>query len=174
MSSKKGSARGRTNSTSSKGNHASSSSNSAPSPTGADQYAMEVGFTTVTRSRSRSSNIRIGSLTESTTPPRPSVNLIHPSSGVVQMRPPASPSSNRESSTPSTTYSQAVTPDKRFVPRPEIKSYFQKLIVVYDPIIELEYQINASSSSKSPSSSIQEDEEQVDPEYDLDDPFLDS
>ena len=34
--------------------------------------------------------------------------------------------------------------------------------------------VNASSSSKSPSSSIQEDEEQVDPEYDLDDPFLDS
>ncbi|KAA0034823.1 hypothetical protein E6C27_scaffold213G00570 [Cucumis melo var. makuwa] len=29
--------------------------------------------------------------------------------------------------------------------------------------------VNASSSSKSPSSSIQEDEEQIDPEYDLDD-----
>ncbi|KAA0066421.1 hypothetical protein E5676_scaffold602G00180 [Cucumis melo var. makuwa] len=106
----------------------------------ADQYAMDLGFTTVTRSRSRSSSIRIESSTESSTPPRPSANLIRPFGGAVQMRPPASPSSNRESSTPPTTYSQTVTPDKRFVPRPEIKSYFQKSIVVYDLIIEPEYQ----------------------------------
>ncbi|KAA0060485.1 hypothetical protein E5676_scaffold119G00760 [Cucumis melo var. makuwa] len=79
----------------------------------ADQYAMDLGFTTVTRSRSRSSDIRIGSPTESSTPPRPSANLIRPSGRVVQMRPHASPSSNRESSTPPTTYSQAVTPNKR-------------------------------------------------------------
>ncbi|XP_050941530.1 uncharacterized protein LOC127149710 [Cucumis melo] len=113
MSSEKGSARGRTNSTSSKGNCPSSSSNSVPSPMSADQYAMDLGFTTVTRSRSRSSDIRIGSPTESSTPPRPSANLIRPSGRVVQMRPHASPSSNRESSTPPTTYSQAVTPNKR-------------------------------------------------------------
>nr|ADN34145.1 hypothetical protein [Cucumis melo subsp. melo] len=140
MSSEKGSARGRTNSTSSKGHRPSSSSNSEPSPMSAYQYTMDLGFTIVTRSRSRLSSIWIGSPTESSTPPRPSVNLIRPSGGVIQMRPPASPSSNRESSTPPTTYSQAVTLDKRFVPRPEIKSYFQKSIVVYDPIIEPEYQ----------------------------------
>ncbi|KAA0043136.1 putative Retrotransposon protein [Cucumis melo var. makuwa] len=149
MSSDKGSARGRTNSTSSKGNRPPSSSNSAPSPLSADQYAMDLGFTTVTRFISRSFGIWIGSPTESSTPPRPSTNLIRPSSGVVQMRPPASPSSNRESSTPPTTYSQAVTPDKRFVPRPEIKSYFQKPIVVYDPIIELEYQSLTSEETVS-------------------------
>ncbi|KAA0053156.1 hypothetical protein E6C27_scaffold1248G00100 [Cucumis melo var. makuwa] len=165
MSSKKGSARGRTNSTSSKGNRPSSSSNFAPSPMSVDQYAMHLGFTTLTQSKSRSSGIRIGSPTESLTPPRPLANLIRPSGKVVQMRFPTSPLSNRESSTPPTTYSQAVTPDKRFVPRLEIKSYFQKPTVVYDPIIEPGYQT---------SSSIQEDEEQVDPEYDLDDSFLDS
>ncbi|KAA0038837.1 hypothetical protein E5676_scaffold1121G00570 [Cucumis melo var. makuwa] len=106
MSSEKGSARGRTNSTSSKGNRPSSSSNFAPSPMSAYQYAMDLGFTTVTRSRSRSSSIRIGSPTESSTPPRPSANLIRPSRGVVQMRPSASHSSNKESSTLPTTYSQ--------------------------------------------------------------------
>ncbi|KAA0032003.1 hypothetical protein E5676_scaffold96G00980 [Cucumis melo var. makuwa] len=87
MSSEKGSARGRTNFTSSKGNRQYSSSNSAPSPMSANQYTMDLGFTTVTRSRSRSYGIRIGSPTESSTPPRPSVNLIRPSGGVVQMRP---------------------------------------------------------------------------------------
>ncbi|KAA0059031.1 polyprotein [Cucumis melo var. makuwa] len=46
------------------------------------------------------------------TPPRPSANLIRSSGIFVQMRPLASLSSNRESSTPSTTYSQTVTPDK--------------------------------------------------------------
>ncbi|KAA0041195.1 hypothetical protein E6C27_scaffold128G001430 [Cucumis melo var. makuwa] len=121
----------------------------------ADQYAMDLRFTTVTRSKSRSSDIQIGSPTESSTPPRPSANLIRPSSGFVQMRPPASPSSNNESSTPPTTYSQAVTPNKRF---PEIIINNSKFF----------------SSSESSSSSIQEDEEQVDPEYDLDDPFLNS
>ncbi|TYK24225.1 hypothetical protein E5676_scaffold27G00310 [Cucumis melo var. makuwa] len=113
MSSKKGSARGRTNSTSSKGNHPSSSSNFAPSPMSVDQYAMHLGFTTLTQSKSRSCGIRIGSPTESLTPPRPLANLIRPSGKVVQMRFPTSPLSNRESSTPPTTYSQAVTPDKR-------------------------------------------------------------
>ncbi|KAA0067933.1 hypothetical protein E6C27_scaffold138G001030 [Cucumis melo var. makuwa] len=108
MSSEKVSARGRTNSTSSKGNCPYSSSNSAPSPMSANQYAMDLGFTTVTRSRSRSFDIKIGSPTESSTPPRPSANLIHSSGGVVQMRPPVAPSSNRESSTPPITYSQAV------------------------------------------------------------------
>ncbi|TYK08792.1 hypothetical protein E5676_scaffold1300G00210 [Cucumis melo var. makuwa] len=93
----------------------------------ADQYAMDLGFTTVTRSRSRSSGIRIGSLTESSTPPRPSANLICPSGGVVQMRPSASPSSNKEYSTPPTTYSQVVTPDKWFVPRPESNLIFKSL-----------------------------------------------
>ncbi|KAA0026180.1 hypothetical protein E5676_scaffold343G001290 [Cucumis melo var. makuwa] len=127
MNSKKGSTRGRTNSTSSKGNLPSSSSNSTPSPMSANQYAMDLGFTTVTQSRSRSSDIQIGSQTESSTPPRPWANLSHPSGGVVQMRPPTSPSSNRESSTPPT-YSQAVTSNKRFETRLEIKSYFQKPI----------------------------------------------
>uniref|UniRef100_A0A9I9E7U5 Uncharacterized protein n=1 Tax=Cucumis melo TaxID=3656 RepID=A0A9I9E7U5_CUCME len=103
MSSEKGSARGRTNSTRLKGNHPSSSSNSAPSPISADQYAIDLGFTTVTRSRSRSSGIRIGSPMESSTPHRPSANLIHLFGEVVQITPPASPSSNRESSTPPTT-----------------------------------------------------------------------
>ncbi|KAA0063460.1 hypothetical protein E5676_scaffold110G00300 [Cucumis melo var. makuwa] len=138
MSTKKGSARGRTNSTSLKDNRPSSS-NFAPSPMSAYQYAMDLGFTMVIRSRARSSDIRIGSPTESSTPHRPSTNLVRPSGEVIQMRPHASPSSNRES-TPPTTYSQVVTPDKRFVPRPEIKSYFQKPIVVYNPIIESEYQ----------------------------------
>ena len=51
------------------------------------------------------------------------------------------PSSNIESSTPpSTIYSQVVTPNKQFVPKPKIKTYFQKMIIVYDPIIEHEYQ----------------------------------
>ncbi|KAA0038233.1 hypothetical protein E5676_scaffold84664G00470 [Cucumis melo var. makuwa] len=78
---------------------------------------------------------------ESLTPPRPSAILIHPSGRVVQMRPSGSPSSNKESSTPPpTTYSQAVTPKKWFVSRLEIKTYFQKSIAVYDPIIESEYQ----------------------------------
>ncbi|KAE8646253.1 hypothetical protein Csa_023844, partial [Cucumis sativus] len=130
----------RANSTSSRGNRPSSSSNSAPSPMSADQYAMDLGFTTVTRSRARSSRIQIGSPTKSSTPPRTSANLIRPSSEVVQMRPLASPLSNRESSTPPTTYSQVITPDKRFVPRLEIKSYFQKPVIVYDSIIEPEYQ----------------------------------
>ncbi|KAA0032507.1 hypothetical protein E6C27_scaffold465G00150 [Cucumis melo var. makuwa] len=112
MSSKKGSARGRTNSTSSKGNCPSSSSNSAPSPMSVDQYAMDLGYTTVIQSRSKSSGIWIRSPMESSTPPRPSVNLIHPFGEVIQMRSSASPSSNRESSTLPTTYSQAVTPDK--------------------------------------------------------------
>uniref|UniRef100_A0A9I9ELE2 Uncharacterized protein n=1 Tax=Cucumis melo TaxID=3656 RepID=A0A9I9ELE2_CUCME len=76
---KKGSVRGRTNSTSSNGNRPSSSSNSAPSPMSADQYAMDLGFTMVTRSRTRSFGIRVGSPTESSTLPRPLVNLIHPS-----------------------------------------------------------------------------------------------
>ncbi|KAA0051485.1 hypothetical protein E6C27_scaffold174G00040 [Cucumis melo var. makuwa] len=113
MSLEKGSGRGRTNSTSSKGNHPSSSSNSAPSPMSANIYAMDLGFTTIIRSRSRLYGIRIGSPTESSTPPRSSTNLIRPSGGIIQMRPPASPSSNRESSTSPTTYSQAVTLDKR-------------------------------------------------------------
>ena len=65
------------------------------------------------------------------------------------MRPPASLSSNRESSTPPTTNSQTVTPDKRLVPRPEIKSYFQKPIVVYDPIIEPKYQSLTSEETVS-------------------------
>ncbi|KAA0051330.1 hypothetical protein E6C27_scaffold55G00480 [Cucumis melo var. makuwa] len=95
-----------------KGNCPSSSSNSAPSPMSMDQYAMDLGFTMVTRSRSRSSDIWIGSPTESSTRPRPLANLIRHSSGVVQMRPPTSPSSIRETSTSPTTYSQVVTPDK--------------------------------------------------------------
>ncbi|TYK23025.1 hypothetical protein E5676_scaffold386G001370 [Cucumis melo var. makuwa] len=141
MSSEKGSARGRTNSTSSKGNRPSSSSNSVPSSISAYQYAIDLGFTMVTRSRSRLFGIWIGSLTESSTPLRPSANLIRPSGEVIQMRSLASPSSNMESSTPPpTTYSQAVTPDKRFVPRPEFKTYFKKSIEVYYPTIELEYQ----------------------------------
>ncbi|KAA0032939.1 hypothetical protein E5676_scaffold482G00650 [Cucumis melo var. makuwa] len=127
MSSKKESARVRTNSTSSKRNSPSSSSNSAPSPMSADQYAMDLRFTIVTRSRSRSFVIRIGSPTESSTPPRPSANLIRPSGEVVQMRPPASPFSNRESSTPPTTYSQAVTPNKRFVPNLKSNLIFKSL-----------------------------------------------
>ncbi|KAA0047770.1 hypothetical protein E5676_scaffold155G001130 [Cucumis melo var. makuwa] len=124
MSSKNGSVRGRIDSTSSKGNLPSFSSNSAPSPMSADQYAMDLGFTMVTQSRSRSSGIWIGSPTESSTPPRPSANLIRPFGGVIQMRHVASPSSNKESFTPPTTYSQVVTPDKWFVSRPENKSYF--------------------------------------------------
>ena len=57
------------------------------------------------------------------------------------MRPPTFSSSNRESSTPPpTTFSKAITLDKWFVPRPKIKTYFQKSIVLYDPIIEPEYQ----------------------------------
>ncbi|KAA0060855.1 hypothetical protein E6C27_scaffold137G00900 [Cucumis melo var. makuwa] len=126
MSSEKGSVRGRTNSTSSKGNRPSSSSNSAPSPMSADQYAMDLGFATVTRSRSRSSDIRIGSLTESSTSPRPSTNLIRPFDGVVQMRPLAFPSSNRESSTPLTAYSQAVTPDKAVCAKTRDQILFSK------------------------------------------------
>ncbi|TYK05499.1 hypothetical protein E5676_scaffold83G002110 [Cucumis melo var. makuwa] len=72
----------------------------------ADQYAMDLGFTVVTRSRSRSSDIQIGYLTKSSTLLRPSTNLIRPSGRVVKMMPPPSPSSNRESSSPHpTTYS---------------------------------------------------------------------
>ncbi|KAA0041699.1 hypothetical protein E5676_scaffold594G00320 [Cucumis melo var. makuwa] len=84
---KKGSVRGRTNSTSSNGNRPSSSSNSAPSPMSADQYAMDLGFTMVTRSRTRSFGIRVGSPTESSTLPRPLVNLIHPSEDEEQVDP---------------------------------------------------------------------------------------
>ncbi|KAA0054249.1 hypothetical protein E5676_scaffold45G00540 [Cucumis melo var. makuwa] len=84
MSSKKGSARGRANFTSSKGNRPYSSSNSTPSPMSVDQYAMDLGFTTVTRSRFRLSDIQIRSTTKSSTPPRPLFNLIRPFGGVIQ------------------------------------------------------------------------------------------
>ncbi|KAA0050988.1 hypothetical protein E5676_scaffold675G00510 [Cucumis melo var. makuwa] len=83
MSSEKGSTRRRTDSTSSKGNCPSSSSNSIPSLMSEDQYAIDLGFTTVTQSRLRSPNIRIGSPMESSTRPRTSTNLIHPFGGVV-------------------------------------------------------------------------------------------
>ena len=96
MSFERGNTKGRLISTSSKGNRSSSSSNYAPSPMNANQYAMDLGFATVSRSRSRS---------KSSTPPRPSASLICPSCRVVQMRPHVSPSSNKESSTPSTKYS---------------------------------------------------------------------
>ncbi|KAA0061978.1 hypothetical protein E6C27_scaffold89G002780 [Cucumis melo var. makuwa] len=122
MSFERGNTKGRLISTSSKGNRSSSSSNYAPSPMNANQYAMDLGFATVSRSRSRS---------KSSTPPRPSASLICPSCRVVQMRPHVSPSSNKESSTPSpTTYSQVVTPEKWFVPKPKIKSYFQKSMIL--------------------------------------------
>ncbi|KAA0037370.1 hypothetical protein E5676_scaffold85G00520 [Cucumis melo var. makuwa] len=112
MSSERRGARGRVSSTSSKANQRSSSSNSTPLPMSADQYAMDLGFTKVSLSRSRSFGIWIGSLTESLTSPRPLAKLIRPSDGVVQMRPPTSPSSNRKSSTPPpTTYSHVVTPN---------------------------------------------------------------
>ncbi|KGN44648.1 hypothetical protein Csa_015821 [Cucumis sativus] len=106
MSLERGSVRGRANSISSRGNHPSSYSNLAPSPMSADQYAMNLGFTTVTISRARSSDIQIGyNSTESSTPPRPSTNLIRPSGEVIQTRPSASSLSNRDSSPPPTTYS---------------------------------------------------------------------
>ncbi|KAA0034836.1 hypothetical protein E6C27_scaffold213G00790 [Cucumis melo var. makuwa] len=77
------------------------------------QYAMDLGFITITQSKSRLSDIQIESLMESATPSRPLANLIRPSGGVVQMRPPTT-SSNKESYTPPTTYSQAVTSGKQF------------------------------------------------------------
>ncbi|KAA0025901.1 hypothetical protein E6C27_scaffold34G001890 [Cucumis melo var. makuwa] len=141
MSSKMGSARGRTNSTSSKGNHPSSSSNSAPSPMSADQYAMELGFTTekydfqhATIKHIKEWFVENGYLQD--IDQGKNVKFLNEKSKLLA------------------TLAQATT-----------DADFQRLLPTT---------VNASTSSKSTSSFLQEDEEQVDPEYDLDNPFLDS
>lgn len=131
--------RGRGISTFSRGSCLSSSLNSTPSSMSAYQYTMDLVFIMVTWSRSF--GIQIKSPTESSTPLRLLANLIYPFGEIVQITFPTSPSSNRESYTPPPiTYSQVVTLEKWFEPQLEIKTYFKKHTVIYDPIIELKYQ----------------------------------
>lgn len=94
-----------------------------------NSYAMDIGFTPVTRYKTISTGIWLGSPTKSSTPPRPSSSSIRPSSGLVQLRPIVSPStvSSSRSTTPST-YSTIVQPRRRFQPRPEITTYIPKQV----------------------------------------------
>lgn len=108
-------------------------------PMSADQYAMNLGFTTVTRSRSRSSDIVIHEASESPTPQRSTTSSKRPSAlSPFPLRPTVS--SNQGSPIPSSTFSQEVQPEKRFISGLEVKSYFQKTNPVYDHIIEPEFE----------------------------------
>lgn len=135
-----------TPSSSSKGK-AQTSNSTSPAPMTANQYAMDFGFTPVAKSKaSKSSSIQLLSSIGSYIPQGPSPFIIRPPTGqVAQLRPPVS-SSSQGSSIPSSsssrplTFKQAVQPEPRFVPRQEIKTYFQKANVLVESIIEPEFQ----------------------------------
>ena len=106
-------------------------SSSTPTPMTSDGYAMDSGFTLVTRSKAKLSKKQ----TEVITPTRPSASSTRPS--VVTPSRPTVSSTSKKPSVPST-YSDAVVP-VRFSPVPEIKTYFQKSVSIPEALVEQEY-----------------------------------
>ena len=94
-------------------------------------YAMDAGFTLVTRSKVKLSQKQVGVIT----PTRPSASSTRPSS-VTPSRPNVS-STSKGPSVPST-YSDAVVP-VRFSPVLEIRTYFQKYVSLPEALVEPEY-----------------------------------
>ena len=106
-------------------------SSNTPTPMTSDSYAMDAGFTLVTRSREKLSKKQV----EVITPTRPSASSTRPSAATPS-RPTVS-STSKGSSIPST-YSDVVVP-VRFSPVPEIRTYFQKSVSIPEVLVEPEY-----------------------------------
>ena len=106
-------------------------SSSTPTPMTFNSYAMDAGFTLVTRSKAKLSKKQA----EVITPARPSASSTRPSA-VTPSRPTVS-STSKGPSVPST-YSDVVV-SVRFSPVLEIKTYFQKSVSIPEALVEPEY-----------------------------------
>ena len=106
-------------------------SSNTPTPMTSESYAMDVGFTLVTRSRAKLSKKQA----EVITPTRPSASPTRPSAAT-----PSRPTVSSTSKGPfvRSTSSDAVVP-VRFSPVPEIRTYFQKYVSIPEALVEPEY-----------------------------------